>query len=90
MTYSVPTADPDYAQFIAQHGSTAGAGIVYEAKRATRQMTHYFDVTQYRKRLDTQPAASTSAPKKVSKQDLERFKKRKEERKRIRHKWLYE
>jgi hypothetical protein len=30
------------------------------------------------------------APKKVTKKDIERFKKRKEEKKRIKNKWLFE
>lgn len=95
--YTAPSADPDYAQFMEHYGGSAAADIVYESKRATRQMAHYFDVAQYKRHLDTPSvsgtasAAATAGPKKkITKQDLERFKKRKEERKRIRNKWLYE
>ena len=88
-----PFADPDYAHFMAQHGGQVAPHVVYEAKRATRQMAHYFDVDQYKREADagTAPTPPPAAAKpKPTKKQVEQFKKRKEERKRIRNRWLFE
>ncbi|PJF17271.1 hypothetical protein PSACC_02896 [Paramicrosporidium saccamoebae] len=93
--YSVPLADSDYATFMAQHGGQVAPHVVYEAKRATRQMAHYFDVSQYKTQLDqgtapVPPDPSTLPKRRPTKKELEQFRKRKEERKRIRNRWLFE
>lgn len=87
--------DSDYSHFMAQHGGQVAPHVVYEAKRATRQMAHYFDVNQYKSQLDTGTTAPTPPEpgktfKKLTKKELESFKKRREERKRIRNRWLFE
>ena len=92
-------ADPDYACFMNQHGGQGSSlHVAYESKRATRQMSHYFDVNHYRKQVEQQDGSPGSkngtsqaaVKKKPTKKELEQFKKRKEERKRIRNKWLFE
>lgn len=92
---AVQVADADYAHFMAQHGGQVAAGVVYEAKRATRQMAHYFDVNGYKTQLDqgtapVPPNPAVAPAKKPTKKELEKFKKRREERKRIRNRWLFE
>lgn len=93
-SHPYPTSvDSDYANFMAQHGGQTPSNVVYESKRATRQMAHYFDVNQYKSQLDsgTAPVPPPSGTKpKPTKKQIEQFKKRKEERKRIRNKWLFE
>lgn len=87
------TFDSDYALFVAEYGGAGPSAVTSEAKRATRQMSHYFDVKQYRTQLDGQASTSTAPvepKKKVTKKDLEEFKRRKLERKKIKHRWLYE
>lgn len=87
------TFDSDYALFMAEYGGAGPSAVTSEAKRATRQMSHYFDVKQYRTQIDGQ-ASTSIAPvepkKKLTKKDLEEFKRRKLERKKIKHRWLYE
>jgi hypothetical protein len=88
-------ADSDYSTFMAQHGGQVAPHVVYEAKRATRQMAHYFDVSQYKTQLDqgtapVPPDPATVPKRRPTKKELEQFKKRKEERKRIRNRWLFE
>lgn len=96
ISQSNPLVDPDYAAFVSQYGGDVPNNVVYEAKRAQRQMAHYFDVGQYRKQQDQAPPAvppsnaAGVAKKKPTKKELEQFRKRKEERKKIKNRWLYE
>jgi len=87
-------ADPDYQYFAEKQTEAVPHPAAYEAKRATRQMAHYFDVSQYQRRLDQAatpaPTAAPELKRKPTKKELEQFRKRKEERKKIRHRWLYE
>lgn len=56
----------------------------YEDVRAKRQLAHYFDYS-----VGDGGAAPPPATK-ITKRDVERFKARKQERKKIRHKWIFE
>lgn len=104
---ALPSAvDPDYSIFMEQYGGQVSTKAIYEAKRATRQMAHYFDVSQYKHQLDTNNGTvaqgqsragggggggdAKTTTKKITKKDLEQWKRRREERKKIRHRWLFE
>lgn len=83
-------SDAQYQHFMEQQAQEDGLdpSVRYEANRAARQMGHYFDPKAY---PTAQNAAAQEAEKpKVTKKDIQRYKKRKEERKKIRNRWLYE
>jgi hypothetical protein len=56
----------------------------YEDTRAKRQLAHYFDYSA------SDATAAPSPATTITKKDVERFKARKQERKKIRHKWIFE
>lgn len=92
----VPVYDPDqeyYMQYYSQQASlsTPTPGMSYESRRSQNQMSHYFDTSKYpvNQPVPMMPMQG-QAPKKVTKKDIERFKKRKEEKKMLKNKWLFE
>lgn len=90
--------DPDYTLFMSQQGisGTSLPTAVQDARRATRQLYHYFDPHQYRQQQEARANINVNSrdtgvkKKKPTRKELEEFRKRKEERKKIRHRWLYE
>lgn len=87
--------DPDqeyYMQYYSQQNalSTPTPGMSYETRRSQNQMSHYFDTTKYPVNQPMPIVHGQAAPMKVTKKDIERFKKRKEEKKRMKNKWLFE
>lgn len=92
-TYATaPAADSDYALFMSEFatGGSAGGAAAYEARRATRQLGHYLPPSQTPSSVQPTTATANAAQRKPTQQELKLFKKRKEERKRIRNKWLFE
>ena len=72
-------------------GRSLAAIAAAEARRARSQMTHYFDVRQYQAQLDAPPPVSDAAPnRRPSRKDVKEFKRRKQELKKIKNKWLYD
>lgn len=88
-----PQADPDqeyYMKYYSQQSmTTPAAGMQYEMMRSRNQMSAYFDTSRYPTSTASAPVAQTQ-PAKVTKKDIERFKNRKEEKKRMKNKWLFE
>lgn len=84
-----PAGDSDYALFMSEFaaGGVAGGAAAYEARRANRQLGHYLPPTQV---PASAPAAAGTATKKPTRDELRLFRRRREERKRIRNKWLFE
>lgn len=86
--------DPDQAYYMQYYGqqstlATPTPGMMYEQRRSYNQMSAYFDTSKFP--LGGAPAQPNPVPqKKVTKADIERFKKRKEEKKRLKNKWLFE
>lgn len=83
-------SDAHYQYFTQQQSQEGGLdpSVRYEANRAARQMGHYFDPKTY-PTAQNAPVQEAEKPK-VTKKDIQRYKKRKEERKKIRNRWLYE
>lgn len=75
-------------------GTSAATHVAYEAKRAARQMNHFFNVNDYKRRTEQSAqggGANTAAvKKKPTKKEIEQFKRKKEEKKKTKNKWLYE
>lgn len=57
----------------------------FELDRSHRQMAHYFDTKNFKFEQNLQ---EKKVPPKVTKKDIERFKKKKLEKKKIKNKWL--
>lgn len=82
--------DPIYKQYVGAQESLpiADPAAHQELQRAHRQMFHYFD--RDGKTTQAEPVKEQPAQQKPTKAQLQQWKKRKEERKRIRHRWLFE
>lgn len=93
--YTAPSNEADdayYQQYFAQQAAAAPPpGMSYEFKRGQNQLSHYFDTTKHPNSAPAPKAGLNQPPqKRVLKKDLERFRKRKEEKKKLKNKWLYE
>lgn len=92
--YNTSLNDPDetfYVNYFTQQQATQSTpGMLYEQRRAQNQMSAYFDTTKFPMAGLPAQQAKPPPPKKVTKADIERFKRRKEERKKLKNKWLYE
>lgn len=79
-----------FEHFSSNSNEPKSAQIIYEVKRASRQMGHYYDTAKYK--LEA-PQASTdcSDPKVVpTKAQIQYWKLKSEEKKKKRSAWLYE
>lgn len=76
---NVSTKDTDHVNF------------AYQNKRELNQMTHYFDLNNFKFEKSEQSAKSdVITHKPVTKRDIQRFRRKKEERQKIKNRWLYE
>lgn len=93
-TYQVKKDDEDayLMSYLAQQAPAIPLpGMSYELRRGQNQLGHYFDTSKHPSARPSVPnAAASQKPKKVTKKDLERFRKQKEEKKRRKNQWLYE
>ncbi len=96
-----PAPGSDYSLFMAEYGArgSRGSGASTRGRsdrRADGQLHHYFNVDQYHRNAEQQQQQAISIPqtgaqvRKPTKQEIEQFKKRREERKRIKNRWLFE
>jgi hypothetical protein len=65
-------------------------GMSYELRRGQSQLGHYFDTSRHPSARPAPGPVGSQRPQKVTKKDLERFRKQKEEKKRRKNQWLYE
>lgn len=95
-----PLYDSEYHQFVQMHGASnvATPGSLYEGRRSNNMLNHYFDAQQqYASAVqptavaaDAQQGQAATKKKAPTKEELEYWRKRKEETKKIRNRWLYQ
>lgn len=96
--YYAPPVDPDqeyYMKYYSQLAATSSQapGQSYEQQRSFNQMSHYFDTSKFstsQPGLAVQQQREEVQRKKPTKKELEFFRKRKEEKKKLKNKWLFE
>ena len=94
---SVPVAsDPAYEYFTGtSSATTAPPATSFDASRASRQMSAYFDPTKFQAVLSPEMLAAQRAQKeqqqsKLTAKEIEAFKKKKIEKKKAKNRWLFE
>ncbi len=96
--YNPVQQDPEQEYYMSLYShqsavTTPASGMLYEQRRSQNQMNHYFDLNKFSMSLPghvVQQEQLQKQTKKVSKAELEFFKKRKEEKKQMKNKWLFE
>lgn len=89
-------ADPAYEYFTGSSTSTtAPPASSFDASRASRQMSAYFDPTKFQAVLSPEMLAAQRAQKeqqqsKLTAKEIEAFKKKKIEKKKAKNRWLFE
>lgn len=96
-TSAVSTAsDPAYEYFSGSSAATtAPPAVSFDASRASRQMSAYFDPTKFQTVLSPEMLAAQRAQKeqqqsKLTTKEIEAFKKKKIEKKKAKNRWFYE
>lgn len=93
-TYQTKANDDDaylMSYFAQQAPAVPLPGMRYELQRGQNQLGHYFDTSKHPSSAPiSATAVASQKPKKITKKDLDRFKKKKEEKKRRKNQWLYE
>ena len=90
------TSDPAYEYFTGSSAATTTPPTIsFDATRASRQMSAYFDPTKFQAVLSPEMLAAQRAQKeqqqsKLTAKEIEAFKKKKIEKKKAKNRWFYE